>query len=66
MKVIIRQQLPTNLPIWPSVVCWLLLDRLQPASWVWGSVITVLVIFWIAAIVHLFREKPTKVFRDDD
>ena len=67
MKVLHPRHLPTKLPILTTAVIYLVMDKFHPAGWVWGVVITLLVIYWIASIVALGRDKfvsPTELLED--
>lgn len=61
-KVISYQYLPTRLPILPTAVVWLCLDRLQVRPLWQGVVYTILGLLWIAAIVNLFQETQVDPF----
>lgn len=61
MKVIGRNQLSAALPIHMTVTSWLLLDRFQPAQWVWGAVGAFVAICWIACIYVLCKQEIVKV-----
>lgn len=53
IKVISRKNLPMPLPVGPTIVVWLLLDRLKSPSWVWGAVGTVVAFLWLIAFIHI-------------
>lgn len=39
---------------WYAVV-WLLMDRLQPASWVWGAVATVCAFLFLVTLIDIWN-----------
>ena len=51
-------QLPAQLPIQTTALAYLLLDRWSAAGWVWGVVGTVLALFWVAAGLRMWTDKP--------
>jgi len=64
IKVIARKNTPTGLPIFTTVVIYLMLDKFHAAPWVWGAVGTLLIIIWIAAIIRICTEKSVDIFKD--
>ena len=63
-KVISYKLLPTRLPIWPTIITWLVMDRLQPAEWIWGAVIVFWLLAWLGAIVELRSEEHVTRVQD--
>lgn len=55
-QVIAFKYLPSRLPIWTTVVTYLLLDRFKSPSWVWGAVGVIVIFVWIACIVGMYYE----------
>lgn len=47
-RVIDASCLPLRMPLLPSIVLWLLLDRLQAPGFVWGIVGTIMALLWIS------------------
>jgi len=64
-KVVSEKNLPTRLPVWSSLIVWLLLDRFNPPGWAWGVVGTVFVFFWIVAITDIFVREDVELFKAD-
>lgn len=54
-----------GLPVVPTAVAWLLLDRLRPNERVVGVIWTLFVIYWIFAIVDFFITVPRRVKFED-
>ncbi len=62
-----RANLPTTLPIWPTITLWLLLDRLAAPGWVLGVVWTLWTVIFLICFFSLFTDKPrTPVFEKED
>lgn len=66
MKVLAHKNIPTKFPIWTTAVGWLLLDRFQPAQWVWGAVGVLALIIWGISIHAVFTQKQVDLFEDKD
>jgi hypothetical protein len=45
-RVIAWKCLPTRIPLNSCLLFWLLLDRIQPPSWLWFCFWAITVIFW--------------------
>ncbi len=60
-KVIAPKNLPTNPPIWTPVLTWLILDRLQPAGWVYGVVWTIVIIICAFSLFRFFYQDETEL-----
>lgn len=50
-KVISRNNLPTKFPIQLTWISLLTMDYLNSPGWVYGIVVTVLVLIWISSII---------------
>jgi len=64
-KVKVICNLPTKLPIQPTIVLGLLLDRLNANGVVWGVCITIMAIWWVFAIVIKRTEKLVTLNPDE-
>lgn len=53
-----NKYLPPRLPIWPTLVTWLLMDRLQAGPLAWGIVGTIGAIVWIVTVVTVVLYVP--------
>jgi hypothetical protein len=51
--VISKKNIPTYPPFQFTAIVYLLLDRFQPAEWVWGVAWTILVLLWIGALYNI-------------
>lgn len=60
-RVVALSSLPTRIPLWPTIVIYLLLEKLQATGLVQGIVYTLLVIWWVVAIYNLNREESRDV-----
>lgn len=54
--VLSHRQLPSRLPIWSTLVAWLVLDRLQAPQWVWGAATVLFVAIWVGSINSICNE----------
>lgn len=61
MKVIKQSQLPTKLPIMPSITAALALSYWKAPGWVWGAVGLLFLFFWIGAIAAICKQDQTEV-----
>lgn len=61
-KVIKVGNLPTRLPLLTTAVSWLILDRIQAPSWLFGSVGTILFIIWVTALHSMLTERKIDIF----
>jgi len=64
VKVISYKQIPVRIPTVPTIVAWLLLDRLQAAGWVWGVVGTMFALIWISSVTTFFMQETVDVIKD--
>ena len=60
-RVVAPSSLPTRIPLWPTIVIYLLLEKLQATGVVQGIVYTLLVIWWVVAIYNSNREESRDV-----
>lgn len=60
-KVVSFKQLPSQLPTTGTAVWLLVLDRLHAPGWVWGVVITLLVLIWIIVIVMMIKKQQVEL-----
>lgn len=64
-KVVKYKNLPARLPVWPTIVLWLLLDRLRAPGWVWGVCGTITALGWLGSLAQLLYQKETDIFKED-
>ena len=60
-RVIAMNQLPMRPPIIPTLVYWLVLDRLEAPGWVWGVVVTLTAAAWIVWIVDVLNRDDVEI-----
>ena len=60
-RVIAPSSLPTKIPLWPTIVLYLLLEQQSATDLVKGVVYTLLVIWWVVAIYNSNREESRDV-----
>lgn len=65
VRVIKASQLPARLPIFSTIVVWLLMDRLQAGQLAWGIVGTFMAILWVVCITLCCIQKSTPVRYDE-
>lgn len=65
ITVISRRNLPVRLPVWQTVTCWLLLDRLHADHFWWGSAALLFLIIWGACVWAAFKQKEIDIFDPD-
>ena len=60
-RVIAPSSLPTKIPLWPTIVLYLLLEHQQASGVVQGVVYTLLALWWVEAIYNSNREETRDV-----
>lgn len=60
-RVIAPSSLPMKIPLWPTIVLYLLLEQQSATDLVKGVVYTLLVIWWAVAIYNWNREESRDV-----
>lgn len=58
-KVVPFSQLPMRLPIWPTAVLYLLLDRFNPPGWVWGAAGAIMALLWVICSIAIYKQEET-------
>jgi hypothetical protein len=46
-RVFVAAEMPVRIPLGPTILIWLLLDRFRPSGWVWGAGGLMVVIMWV-------------------
>jgi hypothetical protein len=64
-RLIAGKNLPIRPPFLGSMVYLLVLDRLGASSWVWGVVITLLVLAWALYIEQVINSEAVDLLDDD-
>ena len=59
--VVAPSSLPTRISLWPTIVIYLLLEKLQATDLVKGIVYTLLALWWIGAFVSMYHEERRDV-----
>lgn len=65
MKVVSFKSLPMRIPIFPTAVAALVLDRLAAPDIAWGIVGTVFALFWIVWIIAVVNQEQIDLFPAD-
>ena len=60
-RVIAPSSLPTKIPLWPTIVLYLLLEHQQASGVEQGVVYTLLALWWVVAIYNSNREETRDV-----
>jgi hypothetical protein len=63
-KVISLKALPARIPVIPTCVAWLMLDRLDAPGWAWGVVMTFIGIVWIGSIAAIWINEYVDPFEE--
>lgn len=61
-RVVAPSSLPTRIPLWPTIVIYLLLEKLQATGVVQGIVYTLLALWWIGAFASMYHEERHDVY----
>jgi hypothetical protein len=64
-RVISYRCLPTRIPVWPTLVTLLILDRFQPRAWVWALVGFAWALIWFVAVRESVNEVHTMIDIDE-
>jgi hypothetical protein len=65
-KVIRYENLPRNLPLFQTLVIWLVFDRLSAPGWLWGVVVTLVVLIWSVSIFAMATQKQIDIFQETE
>ena len=65
-KVLANNNLPTRLPLWSTITCWLALEHWNAPQWLYGTMGLFFLIGWIACIVGLVTEEKVDLLKNDD
>ena len=60
-KVVSGKNLPIHSPLVPSLVAWLVMDKLDAAGWVWGAVGFMFLLIWIVFVYDFFDRDEQEV-----
>lgn len=60
-KVVAFKNLPSRMPLWPTAVTWLVMDRIHAPGWAWGVAATVMVSAWISSLYGMATQKLTEI-----
>ncbi len=60
-KALSHKHSPRSLRIWWFVTLWLLMDRINPASWIWGVVGTLAAIIAIVSVIDFFSAEDVEI-----
>ena len=63
-KVIKYNNLPTRIPLWSTIVAYLLLDKFNAPGWVWGAFGLLSVIVWALCLVSIFSDDYIDIFKE--
>lgn len=66
MKVISRKNIQTEVPVISTMVVVMALDFYNAPAFLWGVVLTVWSIYFIACVVDLFKNKEVDIFEDEN
>lgn len=62
LYLIKRNNFPSTMPLYPTIVLWLLLDRLGAAGWVYGIVGTLLAFGWIGWAIQTYLSRDVDLY----
>jgi hypothetical protein len=63
-KVLAWSNMPTRLPLIPSMVFYLFLDHFKAPGWIWGAACVLIGFIWLVAIIGLFTQEQVDVIKD--
>ena len=63
-KVIKYNNLPTRIPLWSTIVAYLLLDKLNAPGWAWGALGLFFVIGWMVCLLSIFNDDYIDIFKE--
>lgn len=56
-KVLAYNNMPTRLPLWQTITCWLALDHWNAPQWLYGAMVTFFIFAWAYCFISFFTEK---------
>ncbi len=65
-KVISSKNIPVSYPFRTTVIAWLVLDRLQPADWIWTTVFTLIGLLWIFCYLIKQNQRAIELFTEEE
>lgn len=65
-KVIKSVDLPSKLPVFPTLTTILALDYWNAPQWLWGALGFLFIIAWVAAIIRIITDVEVDIFEKDD
>lgn len=65
-KVLANNNLPTSLPIWSTITCWLALEHWNAPQWLYGALGLFFLIAWVVCIVGVVTEEKVDLLKNDD
>lgn len=65
-KVLAYNNLPTRLPLWPTITSWLALEHWSAAEWLYGVVGVFFLFSWIVSIVSIIKETRVDLLENDN
>ncbi len=63
-KKIDRKNLPAKLPVTSTIVAIMAMDYWNAAEWIWGAVVIVGLIIWIACLWSVSNENNIDIFKN--
>ena len=65
MKTIKAKNLPSRLPGTTTLLVALAMDVWNAPEWLWGCMACLFTVWWIAAIVVMYKTEAIDIFEDD-
>jgi hypothetical protein len=65
-KVISGENLPMRMPLYATLLAWLVLDKVQAPGWLWGAIGLALVLLWIIWIIDVVYRKDVDIFTEEN
>lgn len=66
IKRISHKNLPVKIPVTSTAVIYLYLDKYNAPGWLWGVVVTLIVIVLILTISIIYKEDKVDIFKEDE
>jgi hypothetical protein len=64
-KVIKYKNLPSKIPIFPTLTTWLALDHWHAPQWLYGAIGLIFLNLWVLCIIGIFHQDQTDIFNTE-
>jgi len=63
-KWICYRNMPPKLPIISAITCWLFLDRVNAAGWIYGVCFSIIGLIFLGNLIRFFQDDMIDIFKE--